>query len=170
MKTIKLGTNKRLNPKHYFLTAMTAKQKEELFSIKTLYREDVLGGNTLDYNKALRKLGVKWNISCEGILKIGECEGIQYSALYSHIKPFKGRDIEGKGIVGANREIHYRDYSKSLDEQKKLSWVVNVFPDVRMSAVSAVKQMNEQFCILWETDNSSPYVKLFTSDICFLNL
>ena len=167
MKTIKLSTKNNVT---YLLSSITTEQKDMLFSIREKHKQDILNNNLHHYHLELEHLSNLWNIDCKGILKIGETSNIPTGALSEYIETFKGKDTEGTGFVGHNREIHYRDYSKSKKNQQKLSWVVNVYEDSRACVASAVRQMDKEFCCLWEVSINSSFDNLFTEDICSLNL
>lgn len=172
MKTIKLSSKFKKDATGeftYFLSAITKKQKEQILDIRKEYKQDILDGNLKEYMAELNELSFVWGIDCKGVLKIGETSNIQTGALSEFVEVFKGRDTEGFGRVGYNRELHFRDYSKSLNKQKEISWLVNVYQDSRACVASAVRQMNQEFCCLWESKESK-FINQFTDDICSIEL
>lgn len=146
MTTIYLSTKKRVA---YYLTSITAKQKEELYEIK----------NIKDINKSINafdELSILWGINCNGILKIGETSKIKYNALYNYIGWFKGKDTSATGSVGYNREIHYRNYLITEERQKVNMHLINHCQDSNMSITSALKILKDEWTILWEVPINTP--------------
>ena len=90
-----------------------------------------------------------------------------------YIEHFKGRDTEGKGTVGKDREIHYRDYGKTLEEQKKLSWIINSHQDSSVCVKSALMLMKDEYSILWELGTKTIFKEqmdeLLKDKICYKN-
>jgi len=143
MKTIQLSTvtNTRKNTSTvYYLTAITAKQKDELFEAKK--------------NKTLEKLSIIWDIDCVNVLKVGVTSEVSTPALSDYVGFFKGYDL------GEGRKLHYRDYNFTEEQQEESAWLINFCEDTASSVRSALRQMNEEWCILWETDINSDFNKL----------
>jgi len=163
MKTLQLSVK---NNKAYYLTSIKEKHKEILFNIK---KEKI---SNIDRNILFENLSLKWGINCNGILKIGETEEIKSSALASYIDFFKGKDIAGIGSVGFNREIHYRNYQKTVEKQKEGCWLVIECADTRVSVRSALSLMNEKWTILWEVDINTSFEKKMNkrlkNKICYI--
>lgn len=147
MKTIQLREDKDLT---YYLTSISERQKEKLFEIKLKHKN-----NQEEQERLFEELSTKWGIWCSGILKIGEVATTRSGALALYIEFFKGKDIEGKGHVGWNREIHYRNYKVPIEKQKETSWLVNQCTERSSSVRSALSMMNQKWCILWELENDS---------------
>ena len=156
MKTLQLSTNKLFT---YYLTSITEEQKIELFEAKK--------------NRTLRTLSIKWELDCDGILKVGETDNVTTSALSNYVESFKGKDTAGIGWVGHNREIHYRNYTKTLEEQKRTAWLINQCQDTSTSVKSALKMMDEKWCILWEVKNKDSFKEkmdnLLKDKLCTIN-
>lgn len=145
MKTIQLSSTK---DKSYYLSSIQDTQMTQLFTIKTVK-------DKTEQDKQLYTLGLKWGINLKGIISIGEVSKIRGYDLSEFIESFLGRDTEGVGKVGMNREVYYRNYSTSKEQQKEIAWLVNTCPDKSMSVKSAVKMMNQKWCILWSVHNNS---------------
>lgn len=162
MKTLQLSKDKE---KVYYLTSIKEKHKEILFEIKK-------ERNSLISEKQFEDLTIKWGINCKGILKIGETAEIKGSALVGYIEQFKGKDITGNGTCGLNRETHYRNYSKLLEKQKEVSWLVIECADSRISVNSALTIMNEKWTILWEANINTNIERKMTrrlkNKICYI--
>ncbi len=151
MKTIQLREDKDLT---YYLTSLTDKQKEQLFEIKFKYKKD-----EKIQKEVFEELSIKWGIWCSGILKIGKVATTKTAALSSYIAYFKGKDTHGNGTVGWNREIHYRNYARTSEQQKGTAWLINQCSERTSSVRTALKMMDEEWCILWELDNGTKLKK-----------
>jgi len=150
MRTLELSSNKTST---YYLTAITEEQKEILFKIKKEHTKKI------EQDELLNDLSYKWGIDCGGILKIGETALVKTSALSSYVGQFAGKDTEGKGTVGWNREVHFRNYGKTLEQQMETSWLVNQCSERSSSVRTALKLMDEKWCILWEIGSGTPFKK-----------
>ena len=151
MRTIQLSTKFGIA---YYLTSIQDSQATTLFTIKTIKDED-------EQNKQLKELGIKWGINLVGILSIGETAKIKGADLSDYIEKFAGKDTHETGMVGHNREVHYRNYRTSAKKQKDIAWLVNTCPDNGMSVRSAVAMMNQEWSIVWRaTINSDIKAKM----------
>lgn len=157
MKTIQLREDTNIT---YYLTSITEKQKEQLFEIKFEYKD-----NKDKQEELFKKLSIKWGIWCSGILKIGEVSTTKSAALSSYIETFKGRDIEGKGSVGWNREVHYRNYKIPVEKQKDRAWIINQCSERSASVRTVLQMMDKKWCILWELYNSNKLKKIMNKQL-----
>ena len=151
MTTLLLKEDKKIT---YYLSSITAAQKDLLYKAKAI-------DNTNNNTKELRKLTTLWGINCEGISKIGSTKKDETGGLTSVIGFFLGKDTAGIGMVGYNREVHYRNYSMDELAQREKAWIINYYQDTSASAKSAFTQMDEEYCCLWEIDNKTPMAKEF---------
>jgi hypothetical protein len=146
MTTIYLSTKKNIA---YYLTSITTKQKDKLYEIKS-------NKNINEATKQFESLTSLWGINCNGILKIGETSKIRREALSDYMGWFKGKDTTGNGTVGYNREIHFRNYLKTEEQQRETMHLINQCQDSNSSIKSAVQVMKNEWCILWETPINTP--------------
>lgn len=150
MKTLYINT---VRGKAFFLSSLTEQEKDILYEAKDKSKE------------ALADCSEVLGIYCPGITKLGYTQTASLGALTPLVGHFKGRDTGNiKGVasrVGQNREIHFRDYSKTQKEQQKTAWIVNTYQDTAPSAKSAFKQMDEKYCCIWEVSIDSTYYKEF---------
>lgn len=99
----------------------------------------------IDYNKRnkLQQLNGLLGLECQNIIKIGAINSIKPSAITNYVGLLLGRN------TGDGREIHYRDYSKTEEQQRDSMHLINICPDSRLSAVSALKTFTKEYGILW---------------------
>lgn len=142
MTTILLSESKAKN-RAYYLTSITEEQKEELFEARQ--------------EKTLNDLGDIWGINCKGTLKVGETKKITPGHLTEFVGWFYGYTTEGIYNNRTGRPKHYRNYSRTIEKQKAISWLVNTFEDAASSVRSALTQMPDQYCVLWEIPLESTY-------------
>lgn len=163
MTTIYLSTKKNIV---YYLTSITTKQKEKLYEIKN--NKDINQSN-----KQFEELTILWGINCQGILKIGETNKIRKEALTDYVGWFKGKDTHGNGTVGRNREIHYRNYNKTEEQQRETMHLIIQCQDSNSSIKSAISVMKEEWCILWEIATNTPLniklQRLLKNKICYID-
>ena len=127
MKTLVL---KQEFNKQYYLSGITEEQFELLKKHKI--------------ENTLKELNDSFEIPCENIIKIGEIKNAKLSGLTSYIPFMRGRDL------GQGREIHFRNYQRTLQEQKDIMYLVNTCSSI-MGARSALRALSTSHCILWYT-------------------
>ena len=143
MTTIQLSDN---GIKTFYLSSITEKHKDKLFDIKNTRDKDA-------QKEAFDKLSLSLDIYCEGILRIGEVTKAKATAISPYVQKFLGKDTSFTGRVGDNREIHYRNYGLTYEEQLRTSWLLIHCSADTISAKTALQQMDEKWCVVWEIDN-----------------
>lgn len=140
MRTIQLSVKQG---KAYYLTSITEQQNDRLRTLRVVHKDP------RELTKELDKLTIIWGINCDGIISIGETSKIRGVDLSDHIEKFAGKDTHETGMVGHNREVHYRNYRTTRKKQDEIKWLVNTCPDALMSVKSAVSIMDNKWSILW---------------------
>lgn len=142
MTTILLSTDEKKN-RVYYLTSITEEQKVELFAAKKA--------------ETLEDLDILWGIACTNILKVGETAKITPGHLTEYVGKFPGYTTEGINTIRSTRPDHFRDYARTEEKQKEMSWLVNTFEDAASSVKSALRQMPDKYSVLWEVQIESTY-------------
>lgn len=135
MTTLLLSKNTK-DKNAYYLTSLTNEEKETLYTAKA--------------EGTLKDLTEYWGIHCEGITKVGITEDITPGHLAEFVESFPGYTTEGINNRFQGRPKHYRFYGKTLKQQQDIAWLINICEDTSASVRSAIKQMPDEYTILWE--------------------
>ena len=117
---------------------------------KTLLLETKQKRHPKEQEEAFNHLTILLGIPCKAILKLGKTSEISTSALSPYVGSFLGKDTAGIGLVGRQRELHYRDYIVTEAHQKKNAWIINRCQDTTTSVNSVISKLRKDYAILWE--------------------
>lgn len=126
----------------FYLTELTEEQKNFIILHKSQ--------KTLDI--ASESLG----IDCNSIVLIGSTTKINTFNTGKYIGSFEGPDtgtVSNSNNPYGDRQIHFREFSYTLERQIKSSWLINVCPDLRMSVNSLKRVINSEYCCIWKKRN-----------------
>lgn len=132
MTTIQLTdtlTEKNKYVSVYYITGVDEQTKDRIFEARK--------------ENKLKDLDAELGIKCSNILKYDKTSECKPSSLAEFLSFFKGAN------KGEGREIHFRDYSISFEQQKESAWLINKCPDSKASALSVLRRIKEPYIFLW---------------------
>ena len=152
MKTIQITTSYQLtkwaqdNEVHYsntnriyHLTVLTEEEKDD---IKLAFKKKLL--------KELKL--INHPIVCANIIGIGSKSQFKPS----HVSPYIGWISGPRLDATKDRPRHYRDYSKTEQEQDKVKHYVNLYEDDHASSRSLLRAIRGEYLCLWYEETIVP--------------
>ena len=124
------------------LSELTEKQKDFIIMHKSQ--------NTLDIANAT--LG----INCDSIVLIGSTVKINTVNVGRYIGSFTGPDtgkVSNSNSIFGDRQIHFREFSYTLEKQMTSSWLINQCSDIRMSVNSLKRIIKSEYCCIWKRNH-----------------
>lgn len=144
MKTIIL---KKDAPTTYYITSLTSQQYNMIH----------------EYNK-LGKIAELSNIlpiNSKGILLLGNIENKDKLSVSTSVRDYLETFTRN---TGGEKQVHYRDYTKPLEKQKEMAWLINIAPDFKVCWNTILITLNQpKYCVIWrdDTDKKFEYVREF---------
>lgn len=135
MKTIQLSVCNTKN-KIYYLTSISEQEKETLLEKR---ENKTLKGYIINNEN-------NEEIDADNILFLGENNKSSNNTLRSYIGVYYGPN------TGDGRSKHYRDYGITEKRQYDNKHLLNHCPDITVSVKSALKKMDNSYCIIWQKD------------------
>lgn len=130
---------KKENGITYYITKLTLEEKELIIDCKNR--------NMLD--EASNLLGIE----CSNIMLIGGTSKLNVSNVSRFIGVLFGPRQPYPREYVVNRPIHYRDYSRTEEQQENSIHLINLCPDIRMSVNSLKRKINSEYCCIWKRSN-----------------
>jgi hypothetical protein len=126
--------------------SLITKNNEEflLTGITKTYQESV---EFAVRNKTIDTIINPANIIFKNVILIGDANNLRdinkIARIEDYLETFRAN-------TGGYLQLHYRNYCRTLQQQKNISHLINTCPDSRMSWHSAILKVGSNICILWK--------------------
>ena len=135
-------------------TILLKKDKEFAYYVSSLTKEQYELIKEHHYSKSLSDLEPIININFRGLCLIGKVE-----ERLDYISPKIKEYLETfYANTSGSKQLHYRDYTKSIQEHKNKAWLINLAPDFKVSWHTLRISLNyPKFCVIWKATHDKIY-------------
>ena len=106
----------------------------------------------LQYNKTKQFSLIKeqFNIDSKNIKLVGQLDRLQDKLVVAKLEPYIDRFI---ATCGGRKQTHFRDYSKPIEKQKEMAWLINICSNVEASWRTIHKEIGKPDCCIVYLNN-----------------